>query len=627
MPGKRRRSSHAPAAPSSPAGVFALDELFLRVLGQLDAPDLARAQGVSRHWARMALDPQLWKRLYLDRYPHPHHSRLVYTRTSGASTPLRPLARLPSRAFPPPSPSPSPVDIALVASGKGSARAAIDRESLATDHVVRNDGIDWKAMMRLGTNWSNGNARSEASVSLPPSPVSRPADQHEEDEDDTPPYTPHHLALFPAFICTSSPASPLVHVYAAQKADTTPPSLGIIPPPPGWSSPARPDNVTAICADQAVVQAEDGSLPARVVIFYASGGFAVVRLRLDEGRLVWTRESVSNARSRPRRRGAPPGADPVVLAALNYPVLLTCSLRFHLSVYLLSDAPPVLLRALHSEVSFHPAALSLFPPVDTKPGRFRAALTYSTPIYPSSWTVAVQELGISLSPSGAGAIHRGECYRVGGAVRDDAWPRRLNPLVGVRGDAVGVGTDGRWCVLAGGSDSVIHVYSLPTPHAKAGDPPPIVHAQTLLAPTVSVTSVSLASGRCVSGGRDGRVLVWELDEGEDGEDGARVGRTVGFVEVQPGGRRRRLDVPPDSEGDTDSDDDDNLPSSLPHPAAISTAARQLFLATPPASLRPAAAVPRSDLPPAIRQLAFDEQKIVALADDHGVDVMRVWSFA
>lgn len=46
-------------------GLFELDELFLRVLGYLDAEDLASAQRVNKHWARLAVDPQLWKRLYL----------------------------------------------------------------------------------------------------------------------------------------------------------------------------------------------------------------------------------------------------------------------------------------------------------------------------------------------------------------------------------------------------------------------------------------------------------------------------------------------------------------------------------------------------------------------------------
>lgn len=60
---KRRRSSVSELRGLS--RLFELDELFLRVLGYLDAEDLANAQRVSKHWARLAVDPQLWKRLYL----------------------------------------------------------------------------------------------------------------------------------------------------------------------------------------------------------------------------------------------------------------------------------------------------------------------------------------------------------------------------------------------------------------------------------------------------------------------------------------------------------------------------------------------------------------------------------
>lgn len=59
---KRRRSASELRGLSQ---LFELDELFLRVLGYLDAEDLASAQRVSKHWARLAVDPQLWKRLYL----------------------------------------------------------------------------------------------------------------------------------------------------------------------------------------------------------------------------------------------------------------------------------------------------------------------------------------------------------------------------------------------------------------------------------------------------------------------------------------------------------------------------------------------------------------------------------
>lgn len=573
--------------------LFALDELFLRVLSFLDAGDLARAQRVSRHWERMCLDPQLWKHLYLERYPHPHRPKLVYTRSRSA-TPLRPLARLPSRAFPPPSPPQSPTP-----------------EGYHHDRVnhVRHEGVDWKVMMRLGTNWANGSVSAESSVPLPPRPQGD--------------YTQHHMALFPSFICTSSPASPLVHVYNVNGGN----SLGIVPPPPGWSSPSRPDMVTALCADQAVIPSPGGPSPARLAIMYASGGFAVVRLRVAEGRLVWTRENVCNTRSRPPRQSSAHTAredDYVVFGAMHYPSLVTCTRGFLLSIYSLAEGTPLLLGALRSDVSFHPAALSLFPENSKTGFKFRAALTYCTPVYPTSWTISIQELSIDVDRT---EISRGECHHVSHTLDKDHWPRRIEPVAGIRGKAVGVGTDGRWCVLAG-DDSVIHVYALPgSPYAD------IAHAQTLLAPSAGVTSLALSAGRCVTGGKDGRVLVWELDVGLDDEeeDEARVGRAAQFVEIKAGGRRE----PSPPMVPTKIDDDSPALLTLPHPTAISSAARSMFLASPPASFPPASPSSRTETTTtkgdsgtaAIRQLAFDEEKIVGLVDGPGGDILRVWSFS
>lgn len=457
--------------------------------------------------------------------------------------------------------------------------------------MVRHEGVDWKRMVRLGTNWANGNVlEASLPLPLPPSPISRPSE---------PGPAEHHLALFPSFICTASPTSPLVHVYSV---GSEPKALGIVPPPPGWSSPSRPDNVTAICADEAV-QPPDGEadgrpvLPARLAIFYASGGFAIVKLRFD-GRLVWTRESVWDRRTRPRRSGES-DADPVVLAAFHHPVLVTCTLSFRVSVYVLSSTV-TLVRTLHSDVAFHPAALSLSPHA----GAYRATLTYCTPVYPSSWTVSVQELAVELTHGGQ--VRRGECFRVRSR-RPAEWPHRLGPVDGVS-RAIGVGTDGRWVVLAG-EDSVIHVFALPS--AKGG----IAHAQTLLAPSGGVSALALQSGRCVSGGADGKVLVWELDDAEPEEDGARVGRALGYVEVRPGGRRKIEESP-------EEEDEDEW--ELPNPRSLAYAARALFLATPPASMPPAQHTEGGTN--TVAQLAFDEEKIVGLVRTEESDVMRVWSF-
>ena len=559
-------------------------------------------------------------------------------------------------------------------------------------------------MLRLGTNWyveqgvklsseadltlyrSNGNALSQVTIPLPPSPqssASSPTAFSSSRSSNPPPYTEQHIALFPSFIFTSHPGSPLVRVHLSSSSTTSAATsatlLGIIPPPPGWSSPTRPDTVTAICADQSVEFLEQDpsasttskpALPARLAVFYQSGGFVVLRARLlstEKSRLSWIRESIHPPQARPRslRRRAttytPLDGDPVVLASMHYPVLLTCTLAFHLSVYtfcpsLANGDPsrPKHLQTMHSDVSFHPATLSLFPTSiigdneatsDAASRNFRAALTYCTPLYPSSWIIAVQEFGVDLelplrSNAPVGEVWRGECWNVGcddeGIFdKEPIWPRKIRPVVGVKGNAVGVGMDGRWCVLAG-ENNQIQVYSLPTP--SPSPPPksvPIVHSQTLLAHSAAVTSISLWAGRCVSGGRDGRVLIWELDQDLfENEVEGRTGRTVGYVEVRQGGRRT---VWRGAAGPGPEDDGEDVFSGtfegLPHPQSISSAARSLFLPRPPDLSRPA---PIDDRPPAIRQLAFDEEKIVGLIrteqSERGRstgagEVMKVWNFS
>jgi hypothetical protein len=117
------------------------------------------------------------------RYPHPHHSKLIYRPSSPStrSRALRPIARLPSRAFPPPSPrrSPSSTPFRETSSpARGGSATPTSRRIEGIGHAtalasrtegipgtdsgvgqeigfgVRNDGVDWKMMLRLGTNWS-----------------------------------------------------------------------------------------------------------------------------------------------------------------------------------------------------------------------------------------------------------------------------------------------------------------------------------------------------------------------------------------------------------------------------------------------------------------------------------------
>lgn len=563
------------------------------------------------------------------RYPHPHHSQLIPSSSKSHSPhkpTLRAIKRMPSRAFPPPSPS------------RLTPQPSEDDPQQSEGYGIRHDGVDWKQMFKVGVNWANGNASLQ---SLPHAHTASSRGTTAEH-----PYSPHLIALAPSFIFTAHTSSPLLHVYPSPSAGG---ALGVIPPPPGWSTPKKPDDISCVCVDQALapvetgVEADYGAIPARVAVFYKSGGFVIVSVHLSNSKLSWRRMAVRQPAQRRQVIN-----DPVVLAQYHHPVVLSCTFDFRVTVHALDKTSntPVQLQSLQSQVSFHPATLSLLPLDPTTPPtdvlHFHGALTYSTPLYPRSWTIAVQELFVDLNPTSMQhLVRRGECWHVGrSATRtlqqgSRGWPRRAGhsvpgPIIGVRGDrAVGVGTDGRWCVLAG-QDNQIQVYALPPPGATTA---PIVHSQTLLAHSAAVTSISLSAGRCVSGGRDGRVLVWELDA-DDGEE-------FKFVEVRQGGRAPRRRSEQGIEDEEEAEKQDSTFQELPHPRSISTAARQLFLSKPP-TLPPTDRPNPYDTtdvrqpPPIIKQLAFDEQKIVGLVLDsvktglEGVErdeVMRVWSFS
>ena len=375
----------------------------------------------------------------------------------------------------------------------------------------------------------------------------------------------------------------------------------------------------------------------------------VVSLRVASSRLAWSRQAIHPAQSRPSRRRpttyAVPQGDRVVLAAFHFPLLVACTRAFHLSAYSVVDSAdsrpsqPRHLDTLHSDVSFHPASLSLFPGLVNQ---FRVDLTFCAPLYPSSWTIAVQEfvakLGVkrSLSESLPGEISRGVCHVVGQPAPTDPleWPRKVRPPTGIRGRVIAVGCDGRWCVLAGEGNQIL-VFALPATKSVDGflegpanaasvdlssteDRQPIVHVQTLIAHSSSLTSISLAAGRVVTGSRDGRVLLWELDEDVDEDDlDPHRGRTVGYVEVRPGGRRALRSRPPVPQGPE--------LTGISHPAAISAAARAMFLPRPP-EITSSRVGPADDDDVAIQQLTFDEERIVGLVKSRSGDIMRVWNF-
>ncbi|KAJ9114110.1 hypothetical protein QFC20_001626 [Naganishia adeliensis] len=578
---KRRRQADSIKPPKYPhlKDVFDYPEVFLNILSFLPAQDLVQFERVSRYWKRICNDQWLWKRIYLD----------------------------------------------------------------------------WKLLTKIGTNWATGTA---AQYSLSPSPSPSPATlQHAQADSSTPTKASrsgsrsgrgavveqvhsraavssgqelqapsggrHLLELSPSFIFVAYPNSPLLHVHSSSQPNITATPgnveeanmqiapLALIPPPPGWSSPSRPDYITCVKVDSHDPTSPSDSSPrgaVRLVVFYQSGGFVVLSVKSDSlplsasssgarSRVTWSRLVVytpSDVPRRSRRSGySRQRGDPTVVCEFRSPVLIGCTERFYISVWRLPDLgavgahknegatgampeSPVLLQTLHSPVSFHPAALRLqlleedgmdahdddeedYGTGARKPSgpvrqSYRASLAYSVPLYPERWTLAIQDIDITIPLSNTdadhGSVECGECFHVGRSTTlgnktmARRWPLvPRSEIVGVKGDrAIGIGLGEKCCVLAG-SDNQIQVYEIPDrdqtgwdrfheqsidgstrlhhpgargfAHTASVARREIKHVQTLLAHASAITAIALDQGRCVSAGNDGRILVWQVDRAAD----------------------------------------------------------------------------------------------------------------
>ncbi|KAJ9098173.1 hypothetical protein QFC21_004502 [Naganishia friedmannii] len=431
--------------------------------------------------------------------------------------------------------------------------------------------IDWKLLTKIDTNWATGTA---GQYSLSPSPSPAPSASRRAHLQDTPTKRfqqdgstvihatqmgnsrnasdsqmqrqgeRHLLALSSPFIFVAYPSSPLLHVHASNQSlpDTATskdgpapqnPPLALIPPPPGWSSLSRPDLITCIKVDSNDSAVSDGKHghPVKIAVFYQSGGFVILCVKPQSvpasslatqalPRITWSRVLVHKPSSGPSRSRrsvfhARAQGDPVVVAELHSPILVSCSRKFYISIWQLPEPavaepraaeshPPsqvnedaVLLKTLYSPVSFHPATLSLRGivarnleeenenddwesaqvPRNQSPRYYRASLAYAVPLYPERWTLAIQDFDISLTgtctanePFGAvsGQVEVGDGFHVGRSSSSGSyrlplrWPLRpTSEIVGVKGDsAIGIGLDENFAVLAG-SDNQIQVYKLP----------------------------------------------------------------------------------------------------------------------------------------------------------------------
>lgn len=237
----------------------------------------------------------------------------------------------------------------------------------------------------------------------------------------------------------------------------------------------------------------------RLAVFYSSGQFCLLRLSLDDnqGSLSVVEEHVHldvPLDTRP---------DPILDARFHLPLLVTVSERFvlryhHILLNKTSGNLELFLNqaSMQSAFCWRPLTLNLF---RTSKSKFRTNIVYSTPWFPSSFTVGLQEFFVRLpatdDPTGQLTIQTQAATAV--PLAETARPK---PLV------TGLDLHDSF-VVASREDNTIDLFEIVRPKAGAMR---LEHRKRLFSHTCAVHSVSFDGSRCVSGARDGSLKVWHL---------------------------------------------------------------------------------------------------------------------
>lgn len=445
-----------------------LTSMQIYILQDLEsARDLASVSLVSAHFKRLADDSQVWKSLFN------RHFGNIYG-GSGAS-----LKRL----------------------------------------VTGVDGGRWKQLYRLQTNWKDGSVSS--------SHILRQALLAEPPLDLQPASTAGHSAPQP-HLEAAAPESKSIVQFIGQYVFTTSsayrhavPSISMHrlafgPGDPleiGTFQPAslvnfyfeRPHLLNSQPLKITEMRLDEGQQihnnKFRLAVFFSSGQYALLRIQLqDDDNIEIFEEYVSLDIALTTR------PDPVTTARYHLPLLVTVTERFVLRVHhiilnqetgefelLLNQA------SLQNHLCWRPLTLNLRRKSKT---HFRADLVYSSPWFPDSFTISLQEFLLTL-PTGENSLGALEIQtRAATAVplSSSARPRPLVTGIDLHGDYV----------VASREDNTIDLFEII--RSKTSNALRLEHRRRLFSHTCAVHSVSFDGSRCVSGARDGSLKVWHLSQ-------------------------------------------------------------------------------------------------------------------
>lgn len=270
----------------------------------------------------------------------------------------------------------------------------------------------------------------------------------------------------------------------------------------------------------------------RLAVFYSSGQFTVFRVLLPliasinvalrfEACEIWTSPPPSPLTSlRP---------DPIVLARLHSPILCTCSRDFVIRFYKVSAGKTFQLDEVggswKSLERWSPVVLSIAPPPPETEGEgattFLVTLSFSTMVFPSDWTVGVQQFLVKLDRRQRVSITaRHALAPIAGPT--SSWLtrslRRSAALPPVEGLVTAIEQSDSWIVTSR-TNNLIEVFQI-VPPSTPFDKLRIVHQRSLFGHTAGVDTIALSgrgngvedrrTSRCISTSRDGHVKIWSL---------------------------------------------------------------------------------------------------------------------
>jgi hypothetical protein len=359
------------------------DEILIRILKHLPVETVLLCQSISKRWAALSMDGEVWRSLFWTRFIQPNLRKKGFKYTIDNREEKWINEQKKKR--------------------QGGIYASLEQD--AKDKAPR---IDWKARYRLRHNWSRGAADvREISLQEEMDTATGQVDEGRK----------------------TAGSGRLVARIVDGRVVTVDRRFGIR----AWD--LRKDDASSECTAHTPFSDDDGLVPTtlaldstsetdiRVAVGFEDGGFAIWRLHIDAG---GQRERFS-----PIYMRLGPGEEGVALAAIAYahPHLLTVTEEQVLSLYVLEDkstpevvdggAPssgsqdtlregasekafasveaafkckaPRLLTSLKSHTSWPPLSLS----IRSTPQAIIASIAYALPTYTTGWSVGLQELHIS----------------------------------------------------------------------------------------------------------------------------------------------------------------------------------------------------------------------------------------